>query len=199
MWGARGGRLSPNVYIIAGPNGAGKTTFANKFLPRYADCRNFVNADLIAGGLSPMAAESAAFRAGRLVLSEIERYVERRQDFGFETTLAGRTYLRFLRRIKRAGYKVHIFFLWIPRVDLAISRIRSRVREGGHSVPPADVRRRFSRSANNFFSQYSTLADSYTLFDNSGPSPRQIAWKKKGRLRIMDHAFFSSLRKRFGK
>lgn len=106
--------MSQNVYVIAGPNGAGKTTFAREFLPNYADCKIFINADLIAQGVSPFAAGEIAFRAGRLMLEEIELYAKRGESFGFETTLSGRSYLRMIGHLKRRGYEVHFFFLWVP-------------------------------------------------------------------------------------
>jgi predicted ABC-type ATPase len=123
--------LNPNVYVIAGPNGAGKTTFAREFLPAYADCRNFINADLIAQGVSPFSPDVVAFRAGRMMLEEIELYARRRDSFGFETTLAGRGHLAVIRRLKKRGYGVHFFFLWVPTVELALTRVRNRVMEGG--------------------------------------------------------------------
>src|SRR2546428_2877243 len=98
------------VYVIAGPNGVGKTTFARKFLPKYANCKNFVNADLIAEGMSPFSPEAAAVRAGRLVLSEIRFFSQRRASFAFETTLSGRSNLRLIEKLEKKGYKVHIFF-----------------------------------------------------------------------------------------
>src|SRR5260370_12649857 len=114
--------MSPSVYIIAGPNGAGKTTFAREFLPHYADCKNFINADLIAQGLSPFSPEAAAFAAGRLMIEEIQRLAKRGDDFGFETTLSGTTYLELIRRLRERGYAVHIFFLWVSEVALSLSR-----------------------------------------------------------------------------
>ena len=138
-----GAIIKPSVYIIAGPNGAGKTTFAREFLPNYADCKNFVNADLIAQGVSPFSPEAAAFRAGRLMLEEIDLYAKRGDSFGFETTLSGRSYLNLIRRLKRREYEVHVFYVWVPSVELALLRIRGRVSLGGHDVPAADVRRRF--------------------------------------------------------
>lgn len=123
------------LYIISGPNGVGKTTFARTFLPKYADCKNFVNADLIAQGMSPFSPETAAVRAGRLVLSEIAFFSQRRVSFGFETTLSGRSYRRLIQRLKRKRYRVQLFFLFVESVDVALSRIQERVLKGGHDVP----------------------------------------------------------------
>ena len=134
-----------NVYIIAGPNGSGKTTFARLFLPDYAKCPHFINADLIAQGLAPFEPRTAAMQSGKLVLQQIDEHVRRGVDFAFETTLAGKTYVRLLRELRAKGYNVHLFFLWIPSPELATARIKDRVTEGGHHVPPEDVRRRFER------------------------------------------------------
>jgi predicted ABC-type ATPase len=135
-----------DLYIITGPNGAGKTTFAREFLPNYADCRNFVNADLIAQGIAPFSPETAALRAGRTMLEEIRSFATTRVSFAFETTLSGRSYLTLLRKLKSEGYDIHIFFLWLESVELALSRIKGRVSSGWHDVPEAIVRRRFDRS-----------------------------------------------------
>lgn len=189
--------MSPSVYIIAGPNGAGKTTFARKFLPRYAECRIFVNADLIAQGLSPFAPEGVAFQAGRLMLAEIERFAEQRVDFSFETTLSGTTYLKLIRGLRARGYQVHIFFVWVPEADLALKRIQDRVIEGGHSVPEPVVRRRYERSMKNFFGAYRGQADSWMLFDNSGAALEIIAFKKPGELRIINQKLYEDLMRRY--
>ncbi len=189
--------MSPSVYVIAGPNGAGKTTFAREFLPSYADCRNFVNADLIAQGVSPFSPAAAAIRSGRLMIGEIEQYAARQADFGFETTLSGRTHLNLIRDLKKRGYSVHVFFLWVSGVELALSRIRGRVRKGGHDVPAAVVRRRFERSMRNFFAHYRRLADSWLLFDNSGARPKAIALEKRGELRIVQEELYSELSSRY--
>jgi len=145
-----GAIMRPSVYIIAGPNGAGKTTFAREFLPNYADCKNFINTDLIAQGVSPFSPEDVAFRAGRLMIEEINSYVKRGASFGFETTLSGRSYLNLIRGLTRRRYDVHFFFLWIPTVALALRRVRARVLEGGHDVPmswfAADSTARFATS-----------------------------------------------------
>ena len=120
-----------------------------------------MNADLIAQGLSPFAPENAAFRAGRLMIGEIEMLAKQQVDFGFETTLSGRGHVPLVRELKKQGYKIHLFFLWVPEVDLTLSRIKDRVSKGGHNVPEPDVRRRFDRSLRNFLFHYRPLADSW--------------------------------------
>jgi len=185
----------PNLYIIAGPNGAGKTTFARKFLPQYVECLEFVNADLIAGGLSPFAPERAAILGGRLMLEQIHSLAERGVDFGFETTLSGKTYVKLLREMKKGGYLTHIFFLWISNVKLALERIELRVRNGGHHIPESIVRRRFGRSLPNFLRFYKPLADSWTIFNNSGDVPKMIAFEESGKIEILEPDLFGTLLK----
>ncbi|HYW98027.1 MAG TPA: zeta toxin family protein [Candidatus Elarobacter sp.] len=190
--------MDPNVYIIAGPNGAGKTTFAREFLPKYANCRNFINPDLIAAGMSPFSPEAAAIRAGRLMLGEIELSMRRRDDFGYETTRAGRSYLRVIRRLKESGYAVHFFYLWVPSVELALARIRERVLRGGHDVPEGVVRRRFDRSMANFLVHYRLLADRWIFYDNSGSVPAIIAYGEEGELHVADTRRYNELIVRYG-
>ncbi len=158
--------------VIAGPNGAGKTTFAMDFLPREAGVIHFVNADLIASGLSPLQPALAARQAGRLVLQELDRLGKARKDFAFESTLSGRTYLGLMKQWKSAGYRIEMVFLWLPSEQLALHRIAARVRQGGHAVPRADVVRRFDRSWENFCRLYRPLAYAWTVYDNSGQVPR---------------------------
>jgi len=165
---------APRCIVIAGPNGAGKTTFAREFLPREAGIVYFVNADLIAGGLSPLRPDMAARRAGRMVLAELNRLAKARMDFAFESTLSGRTYLQLLRRWKAAGYRIEIVFLSLPSVDIALQRIAARVRQGGHNVPRHDVLRRFDRSWENFRALYRPLADAWAVYDNAGETPRLL-------------------------
>ncbi len=191
--------MSPNVHIIAGPNGAGKTTFAREFLPNYADCLNFVNADLIAQGLSPFSPETAAFRAGRLMLEEIELSMSKEVDFGFETTLSGRSHLGIIRRLKEQAYQVYFFYLWVPSVELALARIRERVLRGGHDVPEAVVRRRFNRSITNFLTHYRPLADRWILFDNSAAALSIVASEEQGELRIFETKLYNDLVVRYGR
>jgi predicted ABC-type ATPase len=166
----------PNVFIVAGPNGAGKSTFARLFLPDYADCKEFVNADLIAAGLSPFNPESLALKAGRLMLDRIETLARSRVDFGFETTLAGRGYVPLISRLKAEGYRVNLFFLWLSGPELALKRVRDRVRTGGHHVPDEVVRRRYKRGLANFFRLYRPMLDSWLIFDNSWSLPKMAAF-----------------------
>ena len=189
--------MSPAVYIIAGPNGAGKTTFAREFLPQYAECKNFINADLIAQGMSPFSPEAAAFQAGRLMLAEIQRLAKRRMDFGFETTLSGMAHLNLIRTLRTDGYAIHILYLWLPRVELALSRIKGRVLQGGHDVPSNVVRRRFNRSNENFLRRYAALADTWTLFDNSGAAPLIIALQDRSGIHVLNVSVYNRLLERY--
>ena len=184
-----------NTYIIAGPNGSGKTTFAREFLPDYVRCPNFVNADLIARGLSPFSPEIMAIKAGKLVLRQIDDFAAKGVDFAFETTLAGKSYANLLKELKRKGYALHLFFLWIPNPDLAIERIKDRVRDGGHNVPTPDVKRRFTRSLRNFFELYEPLVNSWMLFDNSRTKPILIAKRRNGRIEIFNDKLFETIHK----
>lgn len=187
-----------NVYIIAGPNGSGKTTFAKKFLPDYAKCPNFINADLIAQGLSPFSPRTAAIRAGRLVLEQIHSLADKNADFAFETTLSGKSYISFLKELKEVGYSINIFFLWIPNAELALSRIKDRVIAGGHDVPAVDVKRRFYRGIYNFVHYYKPLADTWLLFNNADSMPKLIAREKNGQVDVVDKEMFDKMIKQRG-
>lgn len=162
------------IIIIGGPNGAGKTTFALEYLPNEADCPIFVNADLIAEGLSPFAPGVVAVRAGRLMLEEIRRHVRSAVSFAFETTLAGRRYAQLIPRWQTVGYRVHLIFLRLENEELGIERVAVRVAQGGHDVPEEVIRRRFKQGARNFEGIYSGLVDSWQLYDNSGEQPLLI-------------------------
>jgi predicted ABC-type ATPase len=186
-------RIHPNYYIIAGSNGAGKTTFATEFLPSYAHCSNFINPDLIAGGLSPFDPAAAMTRAGRLVLEQIHRNVRARTDFAFETTLSGRSYAPLLKKMRAADYRLHMFYLWIPDPDLALGRIHERVRGGGHDVPAIDVRRRFHRSLRNLFTLYRASMDLLQVFDNSLEAPRLIFMQERGKTTVYDNSLYQKI------
>ncbi len=162
------------IIIIAGPNGAGKTTFAGEFLPNEAECPNFVNADLIAAGLAPFAPDTAAFKAGRIMLSEIHRHVRKGESFAFETTLSGRRYATLIPQWQSMGFHVKLFFLKLESPELAIARVRQRVRSGGHNVPESVIRRRFESGLRNLEVLYKPVVDEWALYDSSGLSPQLI-------------------------
>ena len=183
--------MAAHAYVIAGPNGAGKTTFAREFLPRYARCREFLNADLLAAGISPFYPDTAALAAGRVLLHRMKELVQEKKDFGFETTLAGKTYRSILQDMKDRGYTLHLYFLWLPRVDLAVARVAQRVQQGGHNVPEPAIRRRFDLGLRNLFDFYLPLFDSWRLFDNSTLEPRTIARYEGGQLAVTDAALYS--------
>jgi predicted ABC-type ATPase len=190
-------RKPANCYIVAGPNGAGKTTFATEFLPLYANCRNFVNPDLLARAFSPFDPDAGMLRAGRTVLERIEEFTQAKKDFAFETTLSGRGYVPLLRRMKTTGFRLHMFYLWIPSPDLCLLRIRYRVEGGGHNVPERDVRRRFARTLGNLFTLYRPLLDTLHFFDNATESPRLIFKEDAGKTTIEDAALYEYLRGQF--
>ncbi len=159
------GRKTPLCLIIAGPNGAGKTTFATQYLPREAGILHFVNADLIAAGLSPLKPSNAALNAGRVFLSELDRLAAAKKSFAFESTLSGLAYFERIKRWKSAGYRIELVYLRLGTPEIALKRIASRVKEGGHDVPTADVRRRFVRSWRNFEKVYRPLSDAWWIYD----------------------------------
>ena len=187
--------MNLNLYIVAGPNGAGKTTFAREFLPNYVKCLEFVNADLIASGLSPFLPERAAIKAGRLMLKQIHFLADRGTDFGFETTLSGKGYVRLLKDLKSRGYRIYLYFLWVDNIDIALERVADRVRRGGHNVPEKIVRRRFNRGLPNLFNLYRPLLDLWAIFDNSTDHTVMIACEEDGDLEIIDSVLFSKLSK----
>jgi len=183
-------RKAPNCYIIAGSNGAGKTTFATRFLPGYAKCINFINPDLIARGLSPFDPDRALIRAGRLVSERIREMRDTRAEFAFETTLSGRAYLRVIADLRATGYRIHMFYLWIPGPELALLRIRERVEQGGHNVPARDVQRRFRRTLDNLLHLYRPHLDSLRLFDNSTSEPTLVFEDEQGQTTIYEPALY---------
>jgi predicted ABC-type ATPase len=163
--------IEKKIIIIAGPNGAGKTTFARAFLPEEAQCLRFINADLIAAGLSPFLPEAESFKAGRLMLHEISSCVQRGESFAFETTLSGLVYLRHIKKWRELGYHISMFFIRLSSVEMAVTRVAERVRQGGHDIPEAVIRRRFEAGRKNFEYCYRDVLDSWALYDNSGHEP----------------------------
>jgi predicted ABC-type ATPase len=163
------------IIIIAGPNGAGKTTFAHEYLPLEVGITTFVNADLIAAGLSPFAPELAARRAGRLMLEEIDRCVAAGMDFAFETTLAGKGYVHRISSWQSLGYSVKLVFLQLQSVEQAMARVQLRVRQGVHAIPPDVIARRFKAGLSNFEGLYRPLVNEWQKIDNGGPAPRLLS------------------------
>ena len=156
-----------NLYIISGCNGAGKTTASFTILPEILNCKEFVNADEIAKGLSPFQPEKAAFEAGRIMLNRINEFLENGISFSFETTLSTRSYRNFILKAQEKGYTVSLLFFWLESVDLAKERVRTRVLEGGHNIPSEVIERRYFKGIKNLFEIYMPIVDHTMIFDNT--------------------------------
>ena len=167
--------ISPGVVVLGGPNGAGKSTAAPRLLRGSLRVEEFVNADTLAQGLSAFRPQDVALEAGRITLARLDSLESQRKSFAFESTLASHALVRRLRRLKKRGYSVHIVYLWLPTVDLALARVAERVRTGGHDVPAETVRRRFDRGRRNFFTLYRPLADTWRLYDASAITGPRLA------------------------
>ena len=167
--------ISPGVVVLGGPNGAGKSTAAPRLLRGSLRVEEFVNADTLAQGLSAFRPQDVALEAGRITLARLDSLESQRKSFAFESTLASHALVRRLRRLKERGYSVHIVYLWLPTVDLALARVAERVRTGGHDVPAETVRRRFDRGRRNFFTLYRPLADTWRLYDASAITGPRLA------------------------
>ena len=159
------------IVIIAGPNGAEKTTFAREFLPNEAGCPVFINADIIAAGLSPFEPELAAVRAGRIMLEEIQARTRAGDSFAFETTLSGLRYARLISQWRQQRYRVKLFYLGLATPELAVARVAARVAQGGHDVPEHVIRRRYVAGWRNFQQKFKSLVDAWAHYDNSGERP----------------------------
>ncbi|HUJ42759.1 MAG TPA: zeta toxin family protein [Opitutaceae bacterium] len=183
----------PNLFIIAGPNGAGKTTYARDFLVDEMRCHEFVNADLIAAGVSPFAPAQAGIEAGRIMIRRLRQLLVEQKDFAFETTLSGYTYIHMLEDARAAGYRIRLDFLWISSLDIARERICQRVRKGGHDIPDDVQRRRFRKGIRMLIEHYRPLLDHWRLFDNTGDCPRIIADERDGVFTVIDAARIASL------
>lgn len=157
----------PNLYIIAGCNGAGKTTASFTVLPEMLDCEEFINADEIAKGLSPLNPDKAAIEAGRIMLSKIDKLISNQLDFAFETTLSTKSYVNTIKKARDFGYNVTLVFFYLDSEDLAIERVKTRVLEGGHNIPKPVIIRRYFAGLRNLFKLYTPICDYWMLFDNS--------------------------------
>ncbi|MFT4070601.1 MAG: zeta toxin family protein [Dysgonamonadaceae bacterium] len=175
------------LYIISGCNGAGKTTASFTLLPDIMDCKEFVNADEIAKGLSPFQPDKAAIDAGRIMIRRMEDLLVRDQDFAIETTLATKSYVEFIERAHTRGYKVTLIYFWLNSVELAIERVRARVASGGHNIPEETIRRRYKSGNKNLSELYLRVVDEWLIIDNSTVPPEVVANKGKNEEPIINN------------
>ena len=188
--------MKKNLFIISGCNGAGKTTASYTILPEILDCKEFVNADEIAKGLSPFQPEKVSIEAGRIMLNRIKELIESGENFAFETTLSTRSFTHTVKKAQEKGYNVVLLFFWLQRVELAIERVKERVREGGHNIPNDVVKRRYKKGIYNLFELYLPVIDSVLIFDNSEGKHELIAEKIEGnQLTLLNQEKFIRLKK----
>lgn len=191
----------PNLVVIAGPNGSGKSTTAPKLLRDTLQVDEFINADVIAGGLSAFAPERVAFPAGRIMVRRMHDLARARADFALESTLSSRSLAPWITQLQADNYVFHLIYLWLSSADLAVQRVAERVRQGGHDVPAATVRRRYSRSLSNFFNVYRPIAHSWLMLDNSAVGAlNPVAWRNVGGpVQIVKNGPWDPLRKEYEK
>lgn len=171
---------SKRLYIIAGCNGAGKTTASFNILPDLLDCREYVNADEIARGISPFQPEKVAIESGRIMLNRINELMHDGVDFAFETTLATKSFINTIAEAKEQGYFITLIFFWLKSQELAMKRVQNRVKEGGHNIPETVIKRRFSAGLKNLFDRYFDAVDLLLIYDNSAETPKLILEKEAG-------------------
>lgn len=188
--------VEKNLYIIAGCNGAGKTTASYTILPEIIECKEYVNADEIAKGLSPFQPEKVAFEAGRIMINRINELLTNGNTFAFETTLSTRSYRQKIERAKKKGYNTTLLFFWLKNIELAKERVATRVLEGGHNIPPDVIERRYLKGIQNLFNIYLPIVDSAFIFDNSYGNPELIAQQALGeKVEIMNTKKFNELKR----
>jgi predicted ABC-type ATPase len=183
--------------IIAGCNGAGKTTASYAVLPKILDCDEFVNADEIARGLSPFNTEKVSFQAGRLMLSRINELLDKGEDFAFETTLSTKSYKNLILEAKEKNYQVTLLFFWLNTQDLAVERVKTRVREGGHHIPENIIRRRYEKGLNNFFAIFKDIVDEWIFLNNSKKDAKVIARNFNNKEVVYDSKTWKTLNENF--
>lgn len=184
-----------NLYIISGCNGAGKTTASFTILPEILDCKEFVNADEIAKGLSPFQPEKVAFESGRIMLHRINELFQQEENFAFETTLATRSYKNKIIEAKNKNYNTILLFFWLENSELAKERVKTRVKEGGHNIPEDVIERRYIKGIKNLFEIYIPIVDQVLIFDNSKGKHKLIAEKSgSDELNILDEIKFNYLK-----
>ena len=185
----------PNLYIIAGCNGAGKTTASYTVLPEMLNCKEFVNADEIARGISPFQAEKAAIDAGKIMLTRIQELINLQVDFSFETTLSARHFIKLIREAQNKGYFVTLVFFWLNSVDLAIQRVKIRVSEGGHNIPEDTIRRRYKTGISNLINKYISICDYWIIVNNSeGPFNLIAEGLNDTEVEIKDHNIWDKIK-----
>lgn len=190
---------APSIIVIAGPNGAGKSTAAPALLRDTLMVNEYVNADVIAQGLSAFAPERAALRAGRVMLGRLHELAEARRTFAFETTLASRSFAPWLARQKRSGYLINLVFLYLASPELARERVAARVQSGGHDIPEKVVERRYTAGLHNFFALYEPLADRWSFYNSSTDTPELIAERSEpGVVRVRQSQLWASLKEIYG-
>ena len=182
----------PNLFIIAGCNGAGKTTASFNILPEILECKEFVNADIIAAGLSPFQPETVAIAAGRLMLQRIENHIIDKIDFAFETTLSAKTYLKFIQSARARGYRVNLIFLKLENPKLAQERVLTRVSKGGHNIEPLVICRRFKRGLENL-ENYLKISDTATIYESSGLELIEIAKQSENKLIVINQNLWEKI------
>ncbi len=183
-----------NINIIAGPNGAGKTTFVESYLDRYVECDEFLNADMIAKGLSPFAPQRQNVKASALFLERMTELEQGQCSFALETTLSGLSYRRRIGHWQDSGFTVNLFFIWLPSQEIAVRRVAGRVLQGGHDIPETDIRRRFDRGWKNLFLIYLNLVDNAWILDGSNTPPRPVWYRSAGDETIRDTAVWNTIR-----
>jgi predicted ABC-type ATPase len=185
----------PNLYIIAGCNGAGKTTASYTVLPEMLNCKEFVNADEIARGISPFQAEKAAIDAGKIMLTRIQELINFQVDFSFETTLPARHFIKLIKEAQNKGYFVTLVFFWLNSVDLAIQRVKIRVSEGGHNIPEDTIRRRYKTGISNLINKYISICDYWIIVNNSeGPFNLIAEGLNDTEVEIKDHNIWDKIK-----
>ena len=185
------------LYIIAGPNGAGKTTASYTILPEIFECEEFVNADEIARGISPFRPEEVSIQAGKIMLERIRELFNKGSSFAFETTLASKIFLNYIQKARSSGYEVNLLFLWLNSPELAISRVKARVKEGGHDIPENVIKRRYEKGLFNLFRFYIPMVDQWFFVDNSNRPSSFIAEGSKGNVLIRDENFWLKLKSKY--
>ena len=189
----------PSLYIIAGCNGSGKTTASFTILPKILSCKEFVNADEIARGISPFQPNEVALESGRIMLQRINELLDANEDFAVETTLASKLYKNFITKAKQRKYETTLVFLWLNSVELAVERVKIRVNEGGHDIPLDTIIRRYKRGLLNFFSLYKNLTKNWIFIDNSGVPYKEIAQSIDGKIDIFNNQVWQYIKDNYEK